>query len=119
MKFFTKSERNVVLFLSITFLIGFGILQLQKEDEQGLIFVGVDEEVAEIIDEQSDFTLKISINDSDRDDLVTLPGIGPSTAEKIVKYREEVGRFNSIEELMKVKGIGPKTFEKLKEFIDI
>ncbi len=119
MKFFTKSERNVVLFLSISFLVGLGILQFQGEDKQGLTFVGVDEEIAEIIDEQSDFSLKVSINDSDRDDLITLPGIGPLTAEKIVNYREEFGKFNSIDELMKVKGIGPKTFEKLKEFIDI
>jgi len=119
MKFFTKSERNVILFLSISFLIGFALLQFKVEEKQNLTFVGVDEEISEIINEQSDFSIKVSINESDEDDLVALPGIGPSTAGKIIKYREEFGKFNSIDELMNVKGIGPKTFEKLKEFIDI
>ena len=77
----------------------------------------MDEEIAEIIDEQSDFTLKVSINDSDRDDLITLPGIGPSTAEKIVNYREEFGKFNSIDELMKVKGKALKLSKNLKNLL--
>ena len=41
------------------------------------------------------------------------------TAEKILKYRSEVGSFKSVEDLKNVSGIGDKTFENLKEYIRI
>ena len=49
--------------------------------------------------------------------LMTLPGVGPSTAQKIIDYRESHGFFVSFEDLLDVKGIGPSKYEKLKEFI--
>ncbi|WP_235801820.1 ComEA family DNA-binding protein [Ureibacillus manganicus] len=61
----------------------------------------------------------ININLANESDLLTLPGIGPSKAQAIITYRDENGRFQSIEDLKKVSGIGDKTFEKLKEFITI
>lgn len=59
----------------------------------------------------------ISINSADLEKLMTLPGIGRSTAEKIIAYREENGSFYSLEDLMNVKGIGKKKFEKIRGFI--
>jgi len=46
--------------------------------------------------------------------LVKLPSIGPVTAERIMRYRTDFGRFNTIEELKNVKGIGSKTLDKVK-----
>jgi len=46
-----------------------------------------------------------------------LKGIGPSKAEAIVRYREEYGAFQTVDELVNVKGIGPKTLEKLRSQI--
>jgi len=43
-----------------------------------------------------------------------LPKIGSVTADHILEYRAQVGKFNRIEELLNVKGIGIKTFEKIK-----
>ncbi len=43
-----------------------------------------------------------------------LSGIGLKKAEAIVKYREEKGAFNAVEDLVKVNGIGEKTVEKIK-----
>jgi competence protein ComEA len=50
---------------------------------------------------------------------MSLPFIGGVKAERIIQYREDFGKFESIEELMKVSGIGPKTLEKLKPFVII
>lgn len=57
----------------------------------------------------------ININTATLENLQTLSGIGPATAEKIVDFRSTNGPFRSIEELMDVSGIGEKTFEKIKE----
>lgn len=58
----------------------------------------------------------ISLNGATSEQLQTLPGVGPSTADKIIAYRSE-NPFTSLEDLMNVKGIGEKTFEKLKDRI--
>jgi len=60
---------------------------------------------------------RININTATEDELQTLPRIGPAMAAKIVQYREENGRFDSIEALKKVKGIGAKTYERLERMI--
>ena len=62
---------------------------------------------------------KININTATQTELKTLPGIGPSTATKIINYRKENGKFNSIEELKKVSGIGDSKYNKIKEMIRI
>lgn len=62
---------------------------------------------------------KVNINKSNLTELTSIPGIGESTAQKIIDYRNENGKFSSIEDLKKVSGIGDKKFEKIKEYIDI
>lgn len=54
----------------------------------------------------------ININTASQAEFLTLDGVGVKTAEAIVFYRESVGRFNSVDELLKVKGIGQKTLDK-------
>lgn len=58
---------------------------------------------------------KININTATAPMLETLPGIGQSLAEKILKYRGKNGRFRSLEDLDKVEGIGPKKLSTLQE----
>lgn len=60
---------------------------------------------------------KVDINTADVQELMTIPGIGPSKAAAILQYREEHGPFNSPDAIMEVTGIGQKTFEKLESFI--
>lgn len=62
---------------------------------------------------------KININKATKEELDTLPGIGESTAQKIIKYREERGSFKNIEELKEVKGIGDAKYEEIKDLVDI
>lgn len=62
---------------------------------------------------------KININKSGIEQLITLPGVGNSLAQKIISYREENGKFKRIEDLKNVSGIGDKKYESLKELITI
>lgn len=64
-------------------------------------------------------TSKVNINTASQEELETLSGIGPVTAEKIITFRTENGLFTSIEEIQKVSGIGPATFEKIKDSITV
>lgn len=63
--------------------------------------------------------LKININTATKTDLETLPGIGESTALKIIEYRKEKGRFKLIEDIKQVNGIGENKFNKIKELITV
>lgn len=60
---------------------------------------------------------KVNINEAKQEDFEELPGIGPSIAKKIIEYREQNGKFTSIDELQEVKGIGEAKFENIKEYI--
>lgn len=62
---------------------------------------------------------KVNINTADIIQLQKITGVGPATAEKIISYRNENGRFKKIEDIMNVSGIGEKTFEKMKNEIRI
>ncbi len=62
---------------------------------------------------------KLSLNNATIEELMTLPGIGEAKAEAIIKYREEVGAFQNIEELKEVNGIGDAIFDQIKENITI
>ena len=62
---------------------------------------------------------KVNINTATKEELDTLPGIGESTAQKIINYRKENGKFSSIEEIKEVSGIGESKFENIKELICI
>ncbi|HOM01657.1 MAG TPA: helix-hairpin-helix domain-containing protein [Acetivibrio sp.] len=62
---------------------------------------------------------KININTATLEELDTLPGIGPSTAAKIVAYREQNGEFKTIEDIMNVSGIGQSKFNNIKDFITV
>ncbi len=61
----------------------------------------------------------VNINSASQDELETLPGIGPVTAQKIIEYRQSNGDFSSIEGIQKVSGIGPATFDKIEALITV
>ena len=62
---------------------------------------------------------KVNINTADITQLQTLTGVGPVTAQKILDYRAQNGRFTAIEDLKNVSGIGDKTFEKMKDQVTV
>ncbi len=62
---------------------------------------------------------KIHLNSATLEQLDTLPGVGPVTAQKILAYRTEHGAFQAVEELDAVPGIGPARLEELKTLVDL
>lgn len=80
-----------------------GIFQEQKESE----------------DTNNRQNAKVNINTATQTQLETLPGIGPSTATKIMAHRKEKGKFSKIEDIKEVSGIGDAKFEKIKDYITV
>lgn len=60
---------------------------------------------------------KVNINTASEAELDSLPGVGEVTAKKIIDYRNENGKFSSIEDIKNVKGIGDNKFEDIKDSI--
>ena len=56
----------------------------------------------------------VNLNEADATELETLPGVGPATAQAIIDYRSEHGRFRSVDDLLNVRGIGPAKLEQIK-----
>ena len=62
---------------------------------------------------------KININTATEQELDQLKGIGQSTANKIIKYREENGKFKNIEDIKNVSGIGDAKFDGIRDEITV
>ena len=77
------------------------------------------EKEAVIIKAEQKMVGKININTATMRELVDLPSIGDKMAQRIVDYRNSIGKFNSKLQLKDVSGIGDKTYETLKDKIDI
>ncbi|HEY6129908.1 MAG TPA: helix-hairpin-helix domain-containing protein [Candidatus Acidoferrum sp.] len=61
----------------------------------------------------------INLNTATALELQQVPGIGPSTADKILKMRRSYGAFKSVDDLRAIKGIGPKRMEKMRKYITV
>jgi competence protein ComEA len=61
----------------------------------------------------------LNLNTATAAQLEALPGIGKATADRIIEYRQKIGGFKKVEELMNVRGIGEKSFLTLKPLITV
>jgi competence protein ComEA len=61
----------------------------------------------------------VNINAADSAQLQLVPGIGPSTAEKILQMRKSYGSFKSVNDLAAIRGIGPKRLEKMRKYLTV
>ena len=61
----------------------------------------------------------LNINTATQAQLQMLPGIGETIAQRIVDYRNSIGQFHSLDELLMVEGIGEKRLEQIREYITV
>lgn len=61
----------------------------------------------------------INLNSASAAELQQVPGIGPSTADKILEMRKSYGAFKSVDDLLAIKGIGPKRLEKMRKYLTV
>lgn len=66
---------------------------------------------------ENKFEYPLDLNTTTQDALESLPGIGPTKASEILAYRDKVGRFSAVEELLNVPGIGQATLETIRDFV--
>lgn len=119
--YLTRSERAILIFLTLSALIGSGIHYYKKITDRlnvKIVPVNPTEEDREV-DALLQSSKLVNINTADIDTLKRLPGIGPSLAKEIVDYRDLHGLYKSVETLNNVKGIGPKKLEVFKEYLTI
>ena len=61
----------------------------------------------------------VNLNTATSEQLQTVPGIGPATAEKILQMRKAYGAFKSVDDLLAIRGIGPKRLEKMRKYLTV
>ena len=90
-----------------------------KENEEYIISDNGNDSRSENSNIRKDKGNMININKATQTELETLQGIGPSLATRIIEYREENGKFNSIEDIKNVSGIGDNKYEAIKDSISV
>lgn len=126
----TKTEQRVILFLTVTLVVGVGIRLYQETfpSQPQFDYRSVDSSFAAIQEQLASDSVQqksrgldqpLNINTASKHELITLPGIGEVLADRIVLYRTDKGSFASVEDLQRVKGISKKKFEKLKPYVTV
>lgn len=96
------------------------IPNINEKEEASIIEEGSKDQIVtgesskQVAQEES---IMVNINTASAEELQKLPGIGSSIANRIVAYRKENGKFNTIEEIQNVSGIGTSKFNKIKNNI--
>jgi competence protein ComEA len=68
-------------------------------------------------DDASYFDYPLNLNTASQAALETLPGIGPTKAMDIINYREQVGAYETVDDLLNIAGIGPSTLDAIREYL--
>ena len=130
----TRLEQQAIAFITCSLIIGGGVTlvrsyqqdvpvreetvqQAVKPSSQHIPIPGIASPDSDktIVDDKP--TSAIDINTATAVQLQMLPGIGPKLAERVVSYREQQGRFRTVEDLLEVKGIGPSVLSRIKPLI--
>ncbi|MBR0306176.1 MAG: helix-hairpin-helix domain-containing protein [Lachnospiraceae bacterium] len=88
-------------------------------DEEQIVILTQDQAAEKARQEREQAAGIVNLNTASKEQLMTLPGIGESRAEDILRYRQESGGFQAIEEIMNVPGIKESAYLKIKDSITV
>ncbi len=108
---FTSQERLVIIFLTFVILLGNSLQLIEKKKPSLMNLVKVND--------LNQFRRKIDLNQASAADLEGLPYIGPTSARRIIAFRQAKGKFHSVQELEQVVGIGPGLLNKIRNLVYI
>lgn len=92
---------------------GMKIYVPSSEDEE----ISNDSQIDSLSNSNQSKSIRININNATEADFEKIPGIGASIAKRIITYRQENGKFSSIEDLKNVSGIGESKFNNIKNYV--
>ena len=107
----TRQEKIVLLFLIITFLIGFCLhytLKISPKIDQAL----------RLIDSEKIYS-KVDLNRATYEELIRLPEIGPAIAQRILDYRKAQGLFTDLDEIKTIKGVSEARYQRIVKFLKV
>ena len=61
----------------------------------------------------------VNLNTANSEELQQVPGIGPATADKILKMRKSYGPFKSVDDLLAIRGLGQKRLDKMRKYLTV
>ena len=123
-----KPKFSLLVLITLLFAVFTGGYLLGTSQRKSHITVSVTKEfhekprkaaTEEAATEDLDIDFPVVLNSADKEDLMTLPGIGDALAQRILDYRKAHGKFSSVEELLNIEGIGPKRLEQMLDLIVI
>jgi competence ComEA-like helix-hairpin-helix protein len=124
-----KPKLSVLVLITLLFVVFTGGYLLGISQRKSHITVSVSREIQEkpleltddeiTATEENHIVFPVALNYADKEDLMTLPGIGDVLAQRILDYRNAHGKFSSVEELLNVEGIGQKRLEQMLNLIVI
>ena len=107
----TRAEAVATLTLVFVFLVWVGVIILrQRQAGRDLHWVH---------GQSAGEVFLIDINRAELAELMLLPGVGPSKAERIIKWRQEHGPFHALEELQKAAGITAKDLSAIRSLVTL
>jgi len=71
------------------------------------------------LDETAQSQPRVNVNTATKEDLQTLPGIGPAMSERIIEHRRKYGSFKRPEHLMMIRGFSDKLFRKIAPLVTV
>lgn len=105
----TPDEQKILLFILFFGFLGISLQFFSKP-------IAANETVADTLNLSKDFQIKYDLRTCTKEELQQIPRIGPSRAQTIIEYREQIG-FNSLKDIKQIKGIGDATFEIIKPYL--
>jgi comEA protein len=120
-----REQIGVILLAGV--LVMSGLLLIKQPDAPATFTESANSYSASEVEKTTDISIqdtvkqdtKININKASLEELDTLPGVGPATAQKILDYRSQNGLFKTTEEINEVSGIGEVKYSQIKDLISI